>query len=290
MKRGRRRETNSAVHLVARGALDSNKEEGQHSPAASQNGQKMAIKRLPFRDPRTVARDIPGILDILFPRLNGGLVASLNRKAFTFQGLTAVPDQLIEQSGLQKAMLFELAVVRAESILDGQDEPDWHECLQNAVKRQSRHYDSKVPDQIGDCDQQVAEHAASNLVAMLHRIQAQHPSAELEFSPIIPGMGWIASGRADFAVGKVLIEVKHTDRNFVSADFKQVLIYWILKYASSLKGDADTWSDCLLLNPRRNSALFFNFSKLLFSASASLSRVEIYELFRSITGQESDLL
>jgi hypothetical protein len=121
---------------------------------------------------------------------------------------------------------------------------------------------------------------------MLQRVQAQHPKAKLETSPEIPGMGWIATGTADFSLGSILIEVKHTDRNFVSGDFRQVLMYWILKYASSIEGDADVWSDCLLLNPRRNSALQVNFNKLLHSASANSSRVELYELLRSIVGQE----
>ncbi len=246
----------------------------------------MALRRLPFRDPRTVARDIPGVLDILFPRLSGGLVASLNRTAFTFKGLTAVPNDLIEQSALQKAMLFELAIARAERLLSGKLEPDWDDCLQIAARRQGRHYDAKVPAAIAECDMQVAEHAAQNLVAMLQRVKEQHPNFKLEASPTIFGMGWIATGAADFSLGSILIEVKHTDRNFVSGDFRQVLMYWLLKYASSIEGEQDVWSDCLLLNPRRNSALLVNFDKLLSAASASSNRVEVYELLRSIVGYD----
>lgn len=77
----------------------------------------MALRRIPFRDPRTVARDIPGVLDVLFSRLTGGLVASLNRRMFSFADIVPVPDELVEKSHLQKAMLFELAMVRAELIL-----------------------------------------------------------------------------------------------------------------------------------------------------------------------------
>lgn len=246
----------------------------------------MALRRLPFRDPRTVARDIPGVLDVLFPRLSGGLVASLNRTAFKFRGITAVPDELVEQSGLKRAMLFELAIARAEGLLAGQLEPDWDECLSVAARRQSRHYDAKVPIAIADCDREVAEHSAQNLVAMLMSVKEQHPDAELETSPTVPGMGWIATGTADFSLGSILVEVKHTDRNFVSGDFRQVLMYWILKYASSIEGDAEVWTDCLLLNPRRNSALLVNFDKLLHSASTSSNRVELYELLRSIVGHD----
>ncbi|MEQ9518637.1 MAG: hypothetical protein RLN89_04275 [Parvibaculum sp.] len=223
---------------------------------------------------------------MLFPRLSGGLVASLNRQAFTFHGIVPVPDDLVELSQLKRAMLFELAVARAERILAGQNDTDWNRCIQIATERQSRHYDAKVPAEVSQIDIDVAEHAGQNLVEMLRSIREQNPGAELEIGPVIPGLGWIASGNGDFALGNILIEVKHTDRNFVSGDFRQVLMYWILKYAGSIERDVDVWSDCLLLNPRRNSALHVNFDKLLYSASASSNRVELCELLRSIVSQD----
>lgn len=246
----------------------------------------MALKRLPFRDPRTVARDIPGVLDMLFPRLSGGLVASLNRKAFSFDGIEPISNEIVDQSQLQKAMLFELAVVRAEQILAGKLNPEWEICIQIAAKRQSRHFDAKVPGEITESDKSVAEHAAQNLITMLQSVQGQHPGTQLEANPIIPGMGWIASGTGDFSLGKILIEVKHTSRNYGAGDFRQVLMYWILKYASTIEHDTDVWSDCLLLNPRRNSALLVNFDMLLESASASSNRVELFELLRSVVGYD----
>jgi hypothetical protein len=241
----------------------------------------MALRRLPLRDPRTVARDIPGVLDVLFPRLSGSLVAALNRDAFSYPGLAGVPVELVEQSHLQKAMLFELAVARAELILSGQADPDWAECLAIALKRQSRHYDARRPDGIEAGDKKVAEHAARNLVSMLGQTSKTHGAPILR-SPVIPGMGWIASGTGDFAIGKVLVEVKHTDRNFIAGDFRQVLIYWLLKYASAIESDDEVWADCLLLNPRRNCAIAVNFDKLLQSASANSNRVELCEALRSI--------
>ena len=105
---------------------------------------------------------------------------------------------------------------------------------------------------------------------------------------MIPGLGWIASGVGDFSLGSILIEVKHTDRNFVSGDFRQVLMYWLLKYAASIEKHDTVWTDCLLLNPRRNSGLLFNFDYLSRSASESSSRVELFELLRSIVGQDLD--
>ncbi|WP_420333373.1 hypothetical protein [Roseibium sp.] len=245
----------------------------------------MALKRLPFRDPRTVARDIPGVLDVLFPRLSGGLVAALNRDAFYYSGLAPVPSELVEQSQLQKAMLFELSIARAELILSGQAEPEWPKCIAIALKRQSRHYDAQKPEKVEQCDQKVAEQAALNLVEMLRRV-ASRKGSQIERNPVIPGMGWIASGTGDFAIGNVLVEVKHTDRNFVAGDFRQVLMYWLLKYASAIEHNDEIWTDCLLLNPRRNSGLAFNFDNLLQSASSNSNRVELCEALRSIVEHE----
>jgi hypothetical protein len=250
----------------------------------------MALRRLPLRDPRTVARDIPGVLDVLFPRLTGGLVASLNRKMFSFAEIAPVPDELIERSHLQKAMLFELAMARVEIMLDGHREPNWDDCLRLSADRQRRHYDAKIPVRLEQCDLDVAFHAANNLIAMLASVQGQYPGMQLQRSPVIPGLGWIASGVGDFSLGSILIEVKHTYRNFASGDFRQVLMYWLLKYAASIEKHDPVWSDCLLLNPRRNSGVLVNFDYLLRSASASASRVELFELLRSIVSKDMDYL
>lgn len=241
----------------------------------------MGPRRLPFRDPRTVARDIPGVLDVLFPRLSGALVAALNRDAFHYSNLVPVPNDLVEQSQLQKAMLFELAVARAELILSGYIEPDWGDCIALALERQSRHYDARKPNRIEKSDKVAADHAARNLVSMLERASQAQGSPIIQ-RPIIPGMGWIASGNGDFAIGKVLVEVKHTDRNFIAGDFRQVLMYWLLSYASVIENDDEVWTECLLLNPRRNACLAVNFDKLLQSASSNSNRVELCEMLRSI--------
>ncbi|WP_245496219.1 hypothetical protein [Rhizobium leguminosarum] len=212
----------------------------------------------------------------------------MNKKMFAFAGVEPVPDELVDKSRLQKAMLFELSMARAESLLSGDREPSWDHCLQLASTRQRRHYDAKVPDKLEQCDYDVATHAAQNLVVMLNKVQAQNSDAQLERSPFIPGLGWIASGNGDFSLGSMLIEVKHTDRNFVAGDFRQVLMYWLLKYAAAIENNDDVWSDVLLLNPRRNCALLVKFDYLLRSASASSNRVELSELLRSIVSQDFD--
>jgi hypothetical protein len=251
-------------------------------------GSHMPSKRLPARDPRTVARDIPGVLDILFPRLTGGLVNALNATMFSFSGITPIPSEAIDESKLQKSMMFELSMVRAESELRGGAVASWDECLAIASARQRRYFDARIPENLEPSDILVADHAAQNLVAMLNSVQAQRPSATLEYAPLIPGLGWVASGNGDFAIGTTLIEVKHTDRNFGAGDFRQVLMYWLLRYAQTVENDSEVWSDVLLLNPRRNAALLVGYEYLLRSASASSNRVELVELLRSTVWQDLD--
>lgn len=248
----------------------------------------MPFKRLPTRDPRTVARDIPGVLDVLFPRLTGGLVNALNAKMFSFPDISPILTEEIANSRLQKAMMFELSMARAESQLRGGEAASWEDCLTVASRRQRRHFDARIPERLEPGDILPADHAARNLVAMLNSVQAQRPSVNLEYAPLVPGLGWVASGTGDFAIGSTLIEVKHTERNFGASDFRQVLMYWLLRYAQAIENDRDVWSEVLLLNPRRNAALLVNYDYLLRSASASSNRVELVELLRSAIGQEFD--
>ena len=251
-------------------------------------GLSLVSSRISARDPRTVARDIPGVLDILFPRLTAGLVHALNAKMFSFGSILPIPGEMIEKSQLAKAMMFELSMARAESELRGGAMASWAECLEIASKRQRRHFDARIPEKLEPSDILVAEYAARNVVTMLNSIQAQHRSAMLEHSPLIPGLGWVASGNGDFAIGSTLIEVKHTERNFGASDFRQVLMYWLLRYAQSVETNSAIWSDFLLLNPRRNVALQVNFDHLLRSASASSNRIELVELLRSSIGEDFD--
>lgn len=248
----------------------------------------MSFDRLPARDPRTVARDIPGVLDILFPRLTGGLVNALNTKLFSFPDIMPISTKELESSRLQKAMIFEVSMARAESQLRNGDAASWEDCLAVASTRQRRHFDARIPERLEPDDILLADHAAQNLMTMLNSVQAQRPLVKLEHAPLIPGLGWVASGTGDFAIGSTLVEVKHIGRNFNAGDFRQVLMYWLLRYARNIESNDDVWSEILLLNPRRNAALLVNYDNLLRSASASSNRVELVELLRSAVGQEHD--
>lgn len=241
----------------------------------------MTYNRLPRKDPRTIAREIPGLLEAVFPQLTAGVVTYLNHRMLGYKNVESVSEELIQKSLLRHAMLFELAYTRAEEILQGANAPDWQKCLELAGKRQRRHFDAKIPATIAGVDAEIAEHVAQNLVSTLrHRLSGEQSDVIIP-SPRIPGFQWIASGNGDFSIDSILIEVKCSNRNFGSADYRQVLIYWLLSYAASVNETGEEWKSILLLNPRKNRYLELPFDELIEITAAGKSKIEILELFTS---------
>ncbi len=106
-------------------------------------------------DPRTVARNIPGIFDEIFPQLTPGIVMHFNLQAETMP-VRVLPKALLDASKLQRAMLFELAYSVAENLL--RDEPiDWSVCFEATLERQRAYFDAKLPEQLDTPDMEVAE-------------------------------------------------------------------------------------------------------------------------------------
>lgn len=244
----------------------------------------MAFSRFPMKDPRTVARDIPGIFDLIFPQLTAGVVAYFNKRATSFNEIEAISDELVKASSLKRAMLFEISFARGEQILNGKTNADWEDCLKAATQRQRRHFDAELPDAFLDSDIVVADWVGKNLADMLTQIQARTPAEKLINAPEIFGYQWIASGEGDFSVGPKLIEVKCTNRNFSSADYRQILMYWLLNYASAIEHNSPEWTSCILLNPRLNHVVEISFSDIIEATAAGRTKIEILEFFSSIVG------
>jgi hypothetical protein len=247
----------------------------------------MAFNRLPAKDPRTVARDIPGIFDAIFPQLISGIVAYFNRKAISFADCEVLPDELVKASDLNRAMLFEVAFARGEQLIAGVKKPEWDICLKTAVERQRRHFDAKLPNALTATDKIVADWVAKNLASMLNRIQRTAKDHLLVQSPKIPGYQWIASGRGDFSLGTKIIEVKCTNKHFSAADYRQIVMYWLLSYASSIENGTPEWTHGILINPRLNRVLEFSFDDIVTVIGAGRSKVELLELFSSMVGEKT---
>jgi hypothetical protein len=178
-------------------------------------------------------------------------------------------------------MLFELAIVLGEALLLGETPVNWETCLDKARSRQQRYFDAQEPKELKPADRKVALLVANNLYAMLTTISASQDSVILA-QPRIPGYRWIASGAGDFATNNSIIEVKCSGKRFSTADYRQIVIYWLLAYIKGLESNLTTWATGILLNPRLCFAVRFDFGDLIQVIAARRSPVEIVESFGAI--------
>lgn len=244
----------------------------------------MTGMRLPLRDPRTVAREIPGLLDGLFPQLAPGVVMHLNNGGYEIPDCRAVDERLIDSSPLQHAMLFELAFSLGEQLVEGSQEIDWDEVMRSAVQRQRKHFDARVPRELTDVDREIAWAVGSNLAAMVRQVSKD---TDIKIRPYIHGFQWIASGAGDFSFDRSLVEVKCSIKRFGASDYRQVLMYWLLSYAAALEGRGEEWQVVVLLNPRTNLVVEITVNDLLHFIAAGRSKIELLELFKWVVGDFS---
>jgi len=244
----------------------------------------MAYSRLAMKDPRTIAVDNPGIFDSIFPQLTAGVSAYFNKSKVSYAGLEAIPIEVVQESSLKRAMLFEIACARGEQILKGHEKKGWETCLEIAIARQSRHYNALAPQEVTENDYSIADWCGRNLAEMLNSIKSNKSASQITHAPEIFGFQWITSSVGDFAIADNLIEVKCTSRNFGSADYRQVLMYWLLSYAASIAYGTPEWKTAILLNPRLNHQVELPFDEIIRVTSAGKSKVEILELFTSMVG------
>lgn len=238
----------------------------------------MRFLRLPFTDPRTLARDIPGVSEILFPGLVPGMIAGLNQTLMELESIEAVSEITLSRMSLAPAMLYEIASVRAEFLLDGKElvEEDY---LAVALKRQSRFFDAQLPSKLTEQDKRLIESVASNLVSGL--IELANGKA-ITIAPHIAGLEWVSSSQGDFCFEDCLIEVKCTSKNFSASDYRQVLIYWLLNFIYSLNNPhATSWKFGIMFNPRKNKYVHVDFEELHRLVAGGRNVIETVELLQN---------
>lgn len=233
-------------------------------------------------DPRTVARDIPGVLDEVFPQLTPGVVARFNSSG-TVLPVIPLRSDFLEHSTIQRAVLFELGCVIGERFVLGATMVDWPECLAETIERQSKYFDVQLPVQLTEADEWLAQTVGANLAHVLtSRSRAEGKTCVVR--PRIPGLEWIASGSGDFALGNSLVEVKCTSKRFSASDYRQVAIYWLLSFAAAIEGRGSEWSELILLNPRSGVLVALETDAFLLVVSGGRTKVDILQLFLSLVG------
>lgn len=96
----------------------------------------MAFDRLPRRDPRTVAREIPGVMEALLPQLTPSVVRYLNGTFSYTCGGHKIAKAAFEGINTQHSLLFEISYEIGESLLLSEEKPDFDLCIDRAVERQ----------------------------------------------------------------------------------------------------------------------------------------------------------
>ncbi|CAM3880653.1 hypothetical protein SAMN05216475_3285 [Pseudomonas synxantha] len=235
-------------------------------------------------DPRTVAREISGVFETIFPHLIPRVVTYINRISVTIPAFETIDHKLLSESSLQKSMLFEIASGVAESSLVAGCLPSWDVLLLNAVAKQRLHYDAEIPLILAEGDKVVAKVTGENLVRGLASLAGSKslPLSDVVIAPKIPGYGWISSGVGDFAVGDCLVEVKCSAKNFSSADYRQVLMYWLMSYLYAIETNSTEWKSCVLINPRVNKMVEVDFDELVRLVSPGGSKLQLVEKFRAL--------
>ena len=242
-------------------------------------GCKVATKGFHSADARTVSRELGGLFESVFPRLIPSIVVHLNRTySKSVSGCEAIPAELVNQSSLQRAMLFEIAVAVAEMTRWEREEFSLNDCISRAIQRQRKYYDAKLPEKLTDADRKVVFWTADNLNTMLDCVESRQGKTIVS-EPPIPGFGWISNSVGDYACDTCIVEVKCSGRPFSSADYRQVTIYWLLAYLQALESQTAHWDRFALLNPRMNVAVSLEFQDLLTLISGGRTRLEVVQAF-----------
>jgi len=233
-------------------------------------------------DPRTIAREVAGVFDAVFPQLAPGIVAHFNRNHSRFiEGGTIIGPGILDRSTLQRAMLFELAVAIAEDQLQAPGNIGWEQCLARAGARQRRFFDANIPTLLTEEDRRVAAQVANNLLIGIAEI-ADGEDDEVIAMPRIPGYRWIATGEGDFATKGTIIEVKCSSKRFSSADYRQIVIYWLLKHIYSAEFGGLAWNNGVLINPRLCLLVEFPFKHLVELIAFDSSVISVTDKFASV--------
>ncbi|MDR6475801.1 hypothetical protein ABIE53_005689 [Burkholderia sp. OAS925] len=66
------------------------------------------------------------------------------------------------------------------------------------------------------------------------------------------------------------------------ADYRRVLLYWLLSYAAVLEGRGEEWSDCIMLNPRSSVSVRFEYDALLHVVAAGQTKLEVLQVLRAL--------
>jgi len=94
----------------------------------------------------------------------------------------------------------------------------------------------------------------------------------VEFSPQIPGAGFIASCFGDLSIGDTLFEIKTVNRNLSGKDFRQLIVYLALQASTGKR----RWTSAGFFNPRRGVIAEFEVDPVIFRLSGGRTPSDVF--------------
>lgn len=103
-------------------------------------------------------------------------------------------------------------------------------------------------------------------------LEGRGKGRSIEFSPIVPGAGFLSQCKADLSIGDTLFEVKTVNRNLAGKDVKQLIVYLALQSATGNR----RWSKAGFLNPRKAVYHEFFVDDIVYRMSGK-SAIEVFQ-------------
>ncbi len=102
---------------------------------------------------------------------------------------------------------------------------------------------------------------------------ADRSKLPIEFSPNIPGAGFVDQCRGDLSISTTLFEIKTMNRKIASKDIRQLLVYLALQAATGTR----RWSEAGFFNPRRGLVYQFSVDRMIPLMSGGLLTSEVFD-------------
>lgn len=239
---------------------------------------------------RQLARKFPGLWGEVVPMLTPHFVQVFNeaycRKVTP--GIKAVPVSAETDPSRVAEFAFQVARLAFEQAVSFENLAESVSLLEKAESRTLfllKEY--QTPKRQMDYPLSESERAEALLIVENYAIfLAGFGETHIEFSPSLPGSGFVDSCRADLSIGECLYEVKTVDRHIAGKDIRQLLVYLALQAATGTM----RWSHAGFLNPRRGLVYEFALHKLIpiLSGGRLLSEV-FYDLVRALSQRDIQL-
>ena len=195
----------------------------------------------------------------------------------------AVPNGVATDPSLVAEYAFHLVRLAHEYSIPlsdiGQNKELLSEAGANALAliREYESHEGKAPETLNSGE--LAESLL--LVNNYERFLLGRAEEVIEFSPHIPGAGFVDACNGDLSVSNALFEVKTVNRNIAGKDLRQLLVYLALQAATGTR----RWSEAGLFNPRRALVYEFSIDKVIPIMSGGRWSTEVFELMVEYFGR-----